>query len=45
MYIKAVEMGMERRGMRFQEEGRNWRYFGLLYPDDLVLCGNDEMFC
>ena len=25
--------------MRFQEEGREWRLHGLLYADDLVLCG------
>ena len=25
--------------MRFQEEGREWRMPGLLYADDLVLCG------
>ena len=28
--------------MRFQEEGREWRFPGLLYADDLVLCGDSE---
>ena len=28
--------------MRFQEEGREWRLPGLLYIDDLVLCGESE---
>ena len=28
--------------MRFQEEGREWRLLGLLYADDLVLCGESE---
>ena len=31
--------GGERRGVRFQEEGR---LPGLLYADDLVLCGESE---
>ena len=25
--------------MRFLEDGREWRLHGLLYADDLVLCG------
>ena len=28
--------------MRFQEEGGEWRLPGLLYADDLVLCGKSE---
>ena len=28
--------------MRFQEEGREWRLPGILYADDLVLCGESE---
>ena len=28
--------------MRFQEEGREWKLPGLLYADDLVLCGESE---
>ena len=28
--------------MKFQEEGREWRLPGLLYADDLVLCGESE---
>ena len=35
-------MGMGRREVRFQEEGREWRFPGLLYADDLVLCGESE---
>ena len=45
VYIDAVmkvKMGMGRRGLRFQEEGREWRLPGLLYADDLVLCGELE---
>ena len=39
---KEVEMEMERRGVRFQEDGREWRLPGLLYTDDLVLCDESE---
>ena len=39
---KEVKMGMGRRGMRFQEEGKEWRLSGLLYAEDLVLCGEWE---
>ena len=35
-------MGMGRRGVRFLEEGREWRLPGLMYADDLVLCGESE---
>ena len=38
--MKEVKMGMGRRGVRFQEEGREWRLPGLLYADDMVLCGD-----
>ena len=40
--MKEVKMGMERRGVRFQEEEREWRLTGLLYVDDLGLCGESE---
>ena len=40
--MKEVEMEMERRGVRFQEDGREWRLPGLLYTDDLVLCDESE---
>ena len=40
--MKAVKMGMGRRGVRFQEEGREWRLLGILYADYLVLCGEPE---
>ena len=35
--IKDLKMGMGRRGVRFEEEGRQWRLPGVLYTDDLVL--------
>ena len=28
--------------MNFLEDGREWRFLGLLYADDLVLCGELE---
>ena len=37
--IKEVKMGMGRRGVRFLEDGREWRLPDLLYADNLVLCG------
>ena len=40
--MKELKMRMRRRGVRFQEEGRKWRLPGLLYADDLVLCGESE---
>ena len=41
--MKELKMGMGRRGgVRFEEEGREWRLRGLLYADDLVLCGESE---
>ena len=40
--LKEVKMGMGRREVRFMEEGREWRLLGLLYADDLVLCGKSE---
>ena len=40
--MKEVKIGMGRRGVRFQEEGRECRLPGLLYADDLVLCGESE---
>ena len=35
-------MEMVRRGVRFLENGREWRFPGLLYTNDLVLCGESE---
>ena len=35
--MKKLKMGVGRRGVRFQEEPREWRLPGLLYADDLVL--------
>ena len=40
--MKEVEMGMGRGDVRFQEEGRESRLPGLLYADDLILCGESE---
>ena len=40
--VMELKIGMGRRGMRFQEEGRDWRLPGLLYADDLVLCGESK---
>ena len=33
---------MRKRGVRFMEEGREWRLPGLLYADDSVLCGEGD---
>ena len=33
---------MGKRRVRFQEEGREWRFPGLLYADDLISCGESE---
>ena len=35
-------MEMRRKGVRFQEEGREWKLPDLLYTDDLVLWGESE---
>ena len=40
--MKEVEMGMGRMGVRFMEGGREWRFPGLLYVDDLILYGESE---
>ena len=37
-----VRMGIKRRGVTFQEEGREWRLPGLLHADDLALCGESD---
>ena len=39
--MTEVKMGMGRR-VRFMEGGREWRLPGLLYADDLILCGESE---
>ena len=36
------EDGMGRRGVRFLEEGREWKVPDLLYADELVLCSESE---
>ena len=40
--VMEVNMEMGRRGVRFLEEGREWRLPGLLYVDDLLSCGELE---
>ena len=46
MYIdtvmKEVKMGMGKSGVIFQGEMREWKLPGLLYADDVVLCGESE---
>ena len=37
--MKEVKMKIRRRGVRFQEEGREGRLTRVLYADDLVFCG------
>ena len=40
--MKELKMGMGRRGVKFQEGGREGSLPGLLYVDDLVLCGESK---
>ena len=40
--MMKVKIGMGRRGVRFPEDGREWRLPVSLYADDLVLCGESE---
>ena len=40
--MKEVKMGKGRKGVSFLEEGKEWRLPGLLYADDMVLCGESE---
>ena len=40
--MEDVKIGMGRKGVRFLEEGREGRLTGLLYADNLVLCGESE---
>ena len=40
--MKEVKVGMGRRGVKFMEEGGEWRLPGPFYADDLVLCGESE---
>ena len=37
-----MKIGIGRNGVSFLEDGREWRLPGLLYTDDLVLCGESE---
>ena len=36
------EIKMGGRRVSFLEDGREWRLLGLLYADDLVLCGESK---
>ena len=40
--LKEVKMGMGRRGVRFLDDGKEWKLPGFVYADDLVLCGESE---
>ena len=40
--MKELKMGMGKRGVSFMEDEREWRLPGLLYADDLVICGESE---
>ena len=40
--MEEVKVEMGRRGVRFLENGREWRLPGLLYADNLVLYGKLE---
>ena len=40
--LKEVKMRMGIRGVRFLENGREWRLPGLICADDLILCGKSE---
>ena len=40
--MKEYKTGMGRGGVRLPKEGRGQRLLGLLYADDLVLCGDLE---
>ena len=40
--MKKVKMRGVRREMSFQEDEGEWRLPGLLFADDLVLCGESE---
>ena len=37
-----MKIGMGRMGVRFLDDGREWRLPCLLYADDLVLCVESE---
>ena len=40
--MKEVKMGMGGRRVSFLEDGREWRFPGCLYADNLVLCSESE---
>ena len=40
--MNEEKMGMGRKGVKFLKEGKEWILPGLLYADDLVLCGESN---
>ena len=42
VYMDGVKVGMGRRGVSFLGDGKEWKLPGLLYADELVLCGESE---
>ena len=40
--MKEVKMGMRMKGVSFLEDWREWRFPGLLYADDMALCGESD---
>ena len=40
--MKEVKVGMRRMGVRFLQKRREWRLFGILYTNDLVLCSESK---
>ena len=40
--MKKVKIAIGRMWATFLEEGRDWRFPGLLYADDFVLCDESE---
>ena len=40
--MNEVKIEMGRKGMRFVEDGGEWRLLVLLYADDLFLCNESE---
>ena len=40
--MKEVKIEMRKMGVRFIEKGREWRFPGLLYANNLILSGISE---
>ena len=41
--LKEMKMEIGRTGVRFLEEGSEWRLPGLLFADDLILCDESKI--